>query len=144
MHYPKMMGFMSFVFLMLTSAGFSQEVVWKGDVSADGNPSPAIDIELDKKYQIVVKGTVNLGKWVEAGKILGEDAAFEFNGPTGPERNVIFRNSNNIPLNDKNFNTEHIYKTEPFVAKQNKIHFWVQDRDYGDNNGSFQVEIIKL
>ena len=122
----------------------ADEIVWNGQVSSDGAPTAAIDLTLDKKYQIVVKGTVNLGKWVEAGKPLGEDASYEFNTPSGPQRLLNLKNSNDINLDDKTYNPEHIYKSFPFVAKQSKIHFWVHDLDYSDNSGSFDVQIIRL
>lgn len=132
------------LFSLTNLACFSQVVVWSGDVSADGTPTQAIDLKLDKKYQIIAKGTINLGKWVEAGKALGEDASYEYNAPSSPTVADNLRNSINIPLENKNFNPQHIYKSLPFVAKQSKIHFWVHDLDYSDNKGSFTVELVQL
>lgn len=122
----------------------ASEVVWKGEVMANGNPTQTIDLTINKTYQFTVSGSVNLGKWVEAGKQLAQDAAFEYNAPSGPTRLESLKNSSNIPLNDKLFNPEHVYKSEPFVAKQNKIHFWIYDTDYSDNSGSLKVEIHRL
>lgn len=129
---------------ILISPLSAEHVVWSGSVSSNGNPTQAISLNLDKKYQIVAQGTINLGKWVEGGHRLEDDPSYEFNAPSGPEKLKSLRNSNDIPLNDKTFNPEHIYKSEPFVAKQNKIHFWVYDLDYSDNTGAFEVKIVEL
>jgi hypothetical protein len=133
-----------FIGLSIFNLNFAEEIVWSGEVSSDGTPSKAINLNLDKKYQIIVSGTINLGKWVQAGKPLGEDASYDFNAPTGPRRVEIFKNSNDIALDDQSFNPNHIYKSEPFVAKQNKIHFWVHDEDYSDKVGNFDVKIVQL
>lgn len=133
-----------FLAALIANQGYSSEVVWKGKVSADGSPSPAVDLSYDKTYQIIVNGSVNLGKWVEAGKALAEDASFEYNAPSGPTRHKTLRNSNEIPLDDQFYNADHVYKSAPFVAKQTKIHFWIYDTDYSDNSGALEVQIDKL
>lgn len=136
--------FLCAISFLISQIAFSDEVVWKGQVSADGTPTKAINLKLDEKYQIIAKGYVNLGKWIEAGQKLGEDPSYEFNAPSGPERLKTLMNSNDIHLDDKKYNPDHIYKSAPFIAKQNKIHFWVHDTDYDNNNGNFDVEIIKI
>lgn len=121
---------------------FAEKVVWTGEVHSDGTPSATINLNLDKKYQFIVSGTINLGKWVEAGVPMGEDAFFEFDGPNGPERQPAFKNSINVSLEDKTYQPSHTYKSMPFVAKNSKVHFWVDDKDYSDNKGSLQVKVV--
>ena len=133
-----------FICFFISNYSFTDEVVWKGEVQSDGTPTSAIDLTLDKKYQIIVSGTINLGKWVEAGKPLASDASFEFNAPTGPTHLANIKNSNDIPMENGTYHSNHIYKSEPFVAKQNKIHFWVHDSDYSDNTGAFDVKIVEI
>ncbi|QLH37386.1 MAG: hypothetical protein HWD61_15605 [Parachlamydiaceae bacterium] len=130
--------------MLLASASFAEHVVWEGQLAADGTPSPVVDLKLNKTYEIVVSGSVNLGKWVEAGKPLAQDASYEYNAPSGPTKAKTFRNSSDIPLNDSAFNPTHVYRSEPFVAKQNKIHFWIQDADYSDNTGNLTVKVQQL
>lgn len=131
-------------FFITSSSLLADTVVWKGQVSADGTPSKAIDMTNGKKYQIIVSGSINLGKWVQAGQKLADDPAFEYNAPTGPVHLNIFRNSHDIPFDVKTINPEHIYKSLPFLAKQNKIHFWVNDTDYSDNSGAFDVQLVQI
>ncbi|MBN9377178.1 MAG: hypothetical protein BGO14_04645 [Chlamydiales bacterium 38-26] len=140
----KSMLAISTLFTIFISSLSAEHVVWSGAVSSNGNPTQAVSLNLDKKYQIVAQGTINLGKWVEGGHRLEDDPCYEFNAPSGPEKLKSLRNSNDIPLNDKTFNPEHLYKSEPFVAKQSKIHFWVYDLDYSDNTGAFDVKIVEL
>lgn len=132
------------LFATLCSSCFAEKIVWNGELSSDGTPSQAIPLDLDKKYQIIVSGVINLGKWVEGGVPMDEDAGFEFGGPNGPEHQPVFKSSNEMALDTKKYNPDHTYKSIPFVAKNSKIHFWIDDKDYSDNNGSLKVQVVQL
>ena len=131
-------------FALFTTCSFAKEVIWNGQVPSDGTPTGAIDLTLHKKYQFIVSGTMNLGKWVQAGQPLSDDAGFEFNSSLGPKRLNTFRNSSDIPLDNTTFHPDHIYKSIPFTAMQNKIHFWIEDEDYSDNTGSLNIQLVQL
>lgn len=121
---------------------FADEVVWSGDVSSDGSPTNAITLEFDKTYQINASGYINLGKWIQAQKKLANDPCYEFNKEKSTVKLESLKNSLNISVCDGNYHPDHIYQSVPFVAKNNRIHFWIDDTDYDDNSGSFHVEIV--
>lgn len=133
-----------FLSVFLTTSCFAEKVIWSGDVNADGTPTKAVELTLEKKYQLRAKGTLNLGKWWQAGKPLEEDACYEFNTPSTPHKNETFMNSMRISVCDGKYHEDHVYTSPTFTAKQNKIHFWINDEDYSDNNGSLRVEVLQL
>lgn len=135
---------MSIALFCFSATSFAQTVTWSGTVSADGTPTIPADLILHQQYQIRVSGVVNLGKWWQAGKPLAEDAYFEFNAPNGPRNLETLMNSIGISDSNIKYNPDHVYLSEPFIAKQNKIHFWINDEDYSDNTGSLNVEVIHL
>lgn len=122
----------------------ASEVVWEGTVHSDGSPSKTISLDLHQKYQLRGSGFVNLGKWVQNREKLANDANYEFNSEGETEKVVSLKNSLDIPLGDGKYHADHIYQSEPFTPKQNKIHFWVYDTDYEDNNGEFKVEVLRI
>lgn len=133
--------------LLCLSSVFSlqaSEVVWEGTVHSDGSPSKTISLDLHQKYQLRGSGFVNLGKWVQNREKLANDANYEFNSEGETEKVVSLKNSLDIPLGDGKYHADHIYQSEPFTPKQNKIHFWVYDTDYEDNNGEFKVEVLRI
>lgn len=119
-------------------------VVWHGKVDSNGDPTELIKLEIGKKYQIKVSGTVNLGKWIQAGEPLTQDACYEENPKVKPSPLSTFRNSLNIKVCQSGYRPDHVYLSAPFVATDNGFHFWIQDTDYTDNNGALQVEVIKV
>ena len=123
---------------------YAEEVIWSGEVQADGSPTAPIPLVLHQSYQIKAWGTINLGKWVQNGEELADDACYEFGKKTPPAKLKILHNSQNISLDDEVYHPDHIYKSAPFKAAQNRIHFWVSDTDYDDNKGSLHVEIFHL
>jgi len=133
-----------FLSLSLSTHCFAEKVIWSGDVSSDGTPTKAVELTLEKQYQIRVKGTVNLGKWWQAGKPLEEDACYEFNTPSGPQKNETLMNSIQISVCDGKFHEDHVYTSPTFTAKQNKVHFWINDEDYSDNTGSLRLQILQV
>lgn len=124
------------------SQSFADELIWSGDINADGTPSPSIPLTLHQTYQIKVSRFVNLGKWRQNGEELAYDACYEFSRERSHQKFEFLKNSQNISVCDGIYHLDHIYISEPFVAKQNRIHFWVYDTDYENNKGSFHVEII--
>lgn len=124
----------------------ADKVVWKGDVDADGTPTDAIRLEIRKRHQIKVSGFVNLGKWKQGGKSLANDACYEFSEEgNSPVKAETLKNSHDVTVcSDKKYHPDHIYQSEPFVAKQDRIHFWIYDTLYDDNSGSLQVEITQV
>jgi len=42
------------------------------------------------------------------------------------------------------YQSDHVYISQPFVAVQSGIHFWIYDTDYEDNSGEFEVEVIQV
>lgn len=122
----------------------ADQSIWKGTVSADGTPTEPIRLEMHKKYIISVKGFVNLGKWIQGGEKLANDACFEFNPRTSIAKITALENSHKIPVCDGTYHLNHHYQSKPFVAKHNRIHFWVHDAYYDDNSGEFDVEIIEV
>ena len=121
----------------------AEKVIWTGEVNADGTPTQAANLTLGEKYIIKVSGFVNLGKWWQNRQALADDASYEFNAPDGPTKLQTFQNSLNIPT-DGEFHTDHIYRSAPFIAEENKVHFWIKDSDYSDNTGALKVEIIRV
>lgn len=130
--------------LLFTCTGSlaADEVVWQGAISSDGSPSKAIPLTLKETYQIKVSGFINLGKWVQGGKKLANDSCYEFSNEGSTERVSVLENSIDVSVCEGKYHPDHVYISEPFVAKQNRVHFWVSDTDYDDNSGDFQVEII--
>lgn len=128
--------------LSYVGSSYADEVIWSGDIKSDGSATAPITLILHERYQIKASQFVNLGKWVQAGEKLANDACYEFNKETSLEKSEFLRNSQNISLCDGTYHPDHIYQSEPFVAKQNRLHFWVYDTDYDDNNGVFHAEII--
>lgn len=122
----------------------AENVVWKGDVSSNGSPTHAIPLVMHKRYQIKVNGFVNLGKWVQNGEQLASDACYEYNAEKPTSKQESLKNSMEISVCDGQYHANHQYQSQPFVAEKNRIHFWVEDEDYEDNVGSFQVQIIEL
>lgn len=122
----------------------AENVIWDGQVNADGSPTLAIELILDQPYQIRARGIINLGKWWQNSQPLANDACYEFNTPEKPTQLTTLKNSLSISVCDGKYHGDHTYLSLPFVAKQNKIHFWIDDTDYSDNSGSFQVQIIQL
>lgn len=133
------------VILFCTSHLYGEdEVVWNGNVNADGEPTEIIKLTLGKKYRIKVDGTINLGKWKQQGKPLASDACYEYAAGIEPTKILNFKNSMNISVCEGNFHENHIYESEPFTAAQSGIHFWVQDSNYDDNSGAFRAYVIEL
>ena len=130
--------------LSIFSSTWADTVVWSGNVSAKGTPTAVIPLVLGKKYQVKVSGTLNLGKWWQAGKPLEEDAFFEYNSSVEPFKLETLKNSLNLPLSDNTFHADHVYISKPFTATQTGLHFWISDIDYTDNTGSLQVQVIEL
>ena len=126
------------------STAWTDTVVWSGNVSAKGTPTPVIQLVLGKKYQVKVSGTLNLGKWWQAGKQLEEDAFFEYNNAVEPFKLETLKNSLNLPLSDTTFHADHVYISKPFIATQTGFHFWISDTDYKGNTGALQVQVIEL
>lgn len=122
----------------------SQELVWKGDVNADGTPTKSVKLILGQTYQIKVSGVINLGKWRQNGQPLVQDANYEFNTQVSPSAFPAIKNSMNIPIGDNKFHSDHVYLSEPFLAIQSGIHFWIYDENYEDNSGSLLVELMLL
>jgi len=124
----------------------AEKVVWSGKVDSNGNPTVPISLVLHHQYQIKVSGIVKLGKWKQGGKLLANDACFEY--VEGENREMVkvmsLRNSNDISVCEGKFHEGHIYQSLPFKAKQNKIHFWVFDTNYEDNYGAFDVEVTEV
>ena len=135
-----------FAFVLLPLAAFAATtVVWQGEVSSEGTPSPVVRLKLGHKYQLQVSGTINLGKWRRHGEALEDDACFEFGADnSSPSAIFTFKNSMNVSVCDGRFHPSHVYQSLPFLAAQNGIHFWIHDEDYENNSGSFQVELIEL
>lgn len=122
----------------------AEDVIWSGNVHSDGRPTEPVSLELHKTYQIRVSGFVNLGKWVQNREKLANDACYEYNYEGEVEHVSTFRNSNEVSVCDGKYHLSHVYQSEPFVAKQNKIHFWLFDTDYEDNHGELKVEVLKI
>ena len=122
----------------------ADEVVFDGSVNSDGTPSKTVSLDLLKKYQLKVSGFVNLGKWVQNREKLANDAEYEFNNEGETEKIGSLKNSLDIPIGDGKYHADHVYLSEPFTPKQNKIHFWVYDTDYEDNHGEFKVEVLRI
>lgn len=134
------------VFALFFAYGHADNVVWKGEINADGTPTSAIKLEVRKRYQIKVSGFVNLGKWKQGGKNLANDACYEFDEEGNTFQRVeTIKNSHDITVcSDKKYHPDHVYQSEPFVAKQDRIHFWIYDTYYDDNSGSLKVEVSQV
>ncbi len=130
------------LFCFCISHSYADEVIWRGEVKADGSPTAPVTLVLKERYQIKCSQFVNLGKWMQAGEKLANDACYEFNKEKSQEKLESLKNSQNISICDGTYHPDHVYLSAPFVAKQNRIHFWVYDTDYDDNTDSFQVELI--
>ena len=118
--------------------------VWKGKVDSDGTPTPTVKLLLGKRYQIKASGTMNLGKFRQAGLPLADDACFEFNDKVTPKITHGLQNSIGISVCDGHYHPDHRYQSIPFKAIQSGVHFWIYDTDYNDNHGNLEVEVIQL
>ncbi len=136
-------AFCAVVLCGLFSHYYADEVVWSGEVNSDGTPTNAITLEFDKTYQIKASGYIKLGKWIQAQNKLANDACFEFNKEKSTVKLESLKNSLSISICDGTYHPDHMYQSEPFVAKNNRIHFWIDDTDYDDNTGAFHVEIVR-
>ena len=135
------------IFFTFLSFGYcsAENIVWGGEVKSDGTPTEPIHLILNKNYQIRVSGAINLGKWWQGTKELANDGCYEYNGPQGPTKLESIKNSLNVSICENNsYNTDHVYTSLPFVARQNKVFFWVKDENYDDNTGTFNVKIIQI
>lgn len=140
----KIICFLTLFIFLLASSAFAEKVIWKGKVSANGTPSEVISLDMHKQYTIHVHGYVNLGKWVKGGEKLANDACFEFNKTTKVSKAASLENSLYITVCDGLYHLDHVYQSQPFIAKKNRVHFWVNDTYYDDNTGEFEVEVIQL
>lgn len=131
-------------FCLCVQSLYADQVIWKGEVTSDGATTPLIPLTLRERYKIKVAGSVNLGKWVQAGQKLANDACFEYNKMQSLTKHEFLRNSHDISVCDGTYHSDHEYESQPFIAKKNRIFFWIDDTDYEDNSGSFQVEIIQI
>jgi hypothetical protein len=129
---------------MFSQGQTAETILWKGNVNADGTPSTLVTLKLHNKYQIRVSGFVNLGKWIQNKEELANDACYEFNKETPTSKLKSFRNSHEIDVCDGNYHADHSYISKPFVADQDRIHFWIYDNYYDDNHGVLQVEVLDL
>jgi hypothetical protein len=130
-----------FICLSFWGSGFA-ELIWSGTVNSNGNPSAPIELNLEENYLIEVSGFVNLGKWIQNGEKLANDACFEFNEEKETAKIATMRNSLNISVCNGTYHPDHVYSAK-FKAEQGKIHFWVSDNYYNDNSGSFSVKIYR-
>lgn len=140
-------GYMKRLFLcILLGVGFlhADEVVWSGSVHSDGMPTPPITLNLNENYLIKVSGFIKLGKFIQNREKLANDACYEFNAEGETERLISIKNSHDISVCDGKYHADHVYPSKPFVAKQNRIHFWVNDSDYDDNHGELKVEVVHI
>ena len=129
---------------MIAFSLYAEEVVWEGSINSDGTPTETVPLELNKKYRFKVSGFVNLGKWIQNREKLANDANYEFSPEKEMEKYISFKNSLDIPVGDGKYHADHIYLSEPFTAKQNRVHFWVQDTDYDDNHGELKIEVLHI
>lgn len=120
----------------------ADEVIWRGKVESNGTPTKLITLKTHEEYQIKASGFINLGKWKQAGEALANDACFEFSEKFPPEKFQALKNSNEIDICKGEYHPDHVYVSAPFVAKDNRIFFWVNDLNYDDNSGDFEVEVI--
>lgn len=133
------------VFLVFSQSYAAEKIVWSGDVQANGTPSALVTLKLHNQYQIRVSGFVNLGKWIQHGEELASDACYEFNKENYTTKvEALKSSSHEISVCDGMYHPDHVYTSKPFAAKQDRIHFWVNDHYYDDNHGTFQVEVIDL
>lgn len=120
-------------------------IAWSGTILADGSPTPAIKLNIGSTYRIKVSGTVNLGKWWIQGQSLGSDPCYEFStNVLPPTRHETFKNSMHLSICDGTYHPDHIYESTPFVAVQDRLHFWIYDSTYEDNTGSFDAQVIEI
>lgn len=136
--------FLRLLFCCVSVMAFSyaDEVIWKGEVNSDGTPTKLINLKIHDQYQIKVSKQINLGKWIQANDQLANDACFEFGEKVPPKNFESLKNSNNISVCDGNYHKDHVYTSEAFIAKQDRIFFWIHDTHYDDNSGALEVEVI--
>lgn len=132
-----------FCFCLYICNAYADESIWKGKVDSDGTPTELINLKIHDRYQIKVSQYINLGKWVQAAKKLANDACYEFNDTASSSNFQSIKNSHNISVCDGKYHADHVYLSEPFTAKQNRIFFWIVDTDYDDNSGTLEVEVIR-
>jgi hypothetical protein len=130
--------------LLSLASLLGDNIIWSGDVNANGDSTPSIGLIIGKRYTIKADGTVNLGNWYQDKEKLLNDACFQFNVNVKPTAWPTLKNSNNIQICDGNFHEDHIYVSRPFIAAQSGIHFWIYDTNYEDNTGSLHVTISEV
>ena len=122
----------------------ADKVIWSGEVNSNGSPTEAIPLVINQKYQIKVSHYLNLGKWIQQGEPLASDACYEFNRDHPLNPLSTFKNSHDISVCNGSYHPNHIYRSNVFFAKQNRIHFWIYDTNYEDNSGSLHVDLISI
>lgn len=132
-----------FCFNLCVGTSYADEVIWKGKVNSDGTPTELITLKPHERYQIKASGYINLGKWIQANEKLANDACYEFSQKLPPEKLETLKNSHNLSICEGHYHSDHVYLSEPFVPKQNRIFFWISDLDYDDNSGVLDIEIIR-
>lgn len=129
---------------LLCGHAYGENLIWEGEVNSNGTPTQLIELKLNQKYNIKISGVINTHKWHQGGQALGEDACFDFAEQLQPVANELIKNSMDVDFcKDGLYHSDHVYETHPFVAKQNGIHFWVNDSDYTDNTGAFKVQVLE-
>ena len=131
-------------FCFLSCTLYADEVIWKGKVNSNGIPTELIKLNIHDQYQIKATQYINLGKWKQAGESLANDACYEFSDKFPPTKFDALKNSDEINVCTGDYHSDHVYISEPFTAKRNRIFFWVNDTDYDDNSGHFEVEVTHI
>ncbi len=126
------------------SIGSSDKLFWAGDVSAMGQRITSTPLVAGNKYYIVVRGFINQGTWVENGRVLLNDACYEFNAKTSPDPLPIFQNNLGIIVCDNQYHSDHIYCSSQFESNGQPVTSWLVDTDYRDNSGTMHVEIYEV
>ena len=109
-----------------------------------GEPTQPIPLEKGAKYYIVVRGSVNFGKWWKNGKTLVNDACYEYSAKGYLDPLSVFQNNLNIIVCDNRYHIDHVYCSGHFVSTGQPIYFWVFDTDPRGNVGDMLVEIFKV
>jgi hypothetical protein len=118
--------------------------VWSGKVPATGQQTRPVPLEIGQKYYIIVRGSVNFGKWWKNGKTLVNDACYEYNAKGYNDPLSVFQNNLNIIVCDNRYHIDHVYCSAHFESTGQPIYFWIFDTDHRDNSFSMLVEIFKV
>jgi hypothetical protein len=94
-------------------------------------------------YRLRISGWMTFGTWSVNGRMLQNDACYEFAAKGFPDPLPVLTNDAGV-IACGDYAPDHVYTSAPFQAQETSMRFWVLDSDYRDNAGSLLVELLPV